>query len=138
MVIGGRKDKVVEIHSFPTDFKTLNKSPKISTYLEPLLKELKSLKNIPGGRRFAAAAQIGDFCLVHAGETFDSHFRVPQQDILLLQLSTMKWFSLGDIGINLQNHTISNLNGSLIVHGGLGLKNKINELIEQRKTRICI
>lgn len=104
------------MHSFPTDFKTLNKSPKISTYLESLLKDFKSLKNIPSGIRFAAAAQIG--------EIFDSYFRVPQQDILLLQLSKMKWFSLGDIGINLQNHTISNLNGSLIVHGGLGLKSR--------------
>lgn len=132
IVIGGRKDRIIEVHSFPTDEKKNNSTDKISSYLSSIISDknsdCKSLKNSPGGRRFSAGIKIGDFCLLHAGETFDSHFREPQQDLLLLQLSTLKWFNLGDTGVNLQNHTISNLNNRFIVNAGLSLKGKTNEI----------
>ena len=131
MIIGGRKDKVIEIHSFSTHGAVSPLLEKLSLYLESLISdknsELKNLKSAPGGRRFFVAAKIGDFCLIHAGETFDSHFRDPQQDLLLLQLSSMRWFNLGSTGVHLQNHTCVNLSDRFIIHGGLGLKNSINQ-----------
>jgi len=62
--------------------------------------------------------------LIHGGESFDSHF--PQSDLLLLHIPTMRWFSLGGTGVNLQNHSCVNLNEKIIMHGGLGLKNSVS------------
>ena len=129
LLIGGRKDKVIEIHSFPTDEKSILKNEKLSSYLRAIISDKQTeLKNAPGGRRFAAAVRIDDFCLIHAGETFDSHFREPQKDLLLLHLSSLKFYSLGDLGVNLQDHIICNLNNRYIIHGGLGSKCKTNEI----------
>ncbi len=129
LLIGGRKDKIIEIHSFPTAENSFLKNEKISNYLVSIISDKQTeLKNTPSGRRFAAAVKIDDFCLIHAGETFDSHFREPRKDLLLLNLSSLKFYNLGDLGVNLQNHTICDLNNRYVIHGGSSLKNKMNQI----------
>jgi len=132
MIIGGRKDRMIEIHSFPTIEKPSLVKQNLESYLESLIldknSELKSLKNDPGGRRFFAAIKMGDLCLIHAGETFDSHFRDPQHDLLLLHMPSMKWYNLGGTGVSLQNHSCVKLCDKVIIHGGLGLKNSVNDI----------
>lgn len=127
IVIGGRKDKVTEIHKFQTNDVVVHENLIWKELNSFVLDKNLEFKKSPGGRRFSAIIKIGDFCLIHAGETFDSHFRAPQQDLIILQLSTMKWYNMGDCGISIQNHTISCVNKRLIIVGGLVLNNKINE-----------
>jgi hypothetical protein len=135
MIIGGRKDKVIEIHnSFSLKVESAAKmSAKIKLADDTLARTM--LKKDPGGRRFAICTQINDtVCLIHGGETFDSHFREPVGDALLLDTTTLKWFNLGYTGVQLQNHTVCLIDGThLIVHGGLGVKNKTNNITYEIK-----
>ncbi len=132
MVIGGRKDRVIEIHSFPTsENPSFATKESLSPFFESIISDknsgVKILKNA-SGRRFFVAVNLGDFCLIHAGETFDSHFREPQHDLLLLHIPTMRWFNMGGTGVNLQNHSCVCLNDRILIHGGIGLKNSVNDI----------
>lgn len=136
ILIGGRKDKLVEIHSFPVatvisfndrSHTCFEISSRIEADMAAAQNHVKSLKKEPGGRRGAACIQLSEsVCVLHGGETFDSNFREPCGDLLVLNLTSFKWYSLGSTGVNLQNHSIGNLNGRILVHGGLTNNNQIN------------
>jgi hypothetical protein len=129
MVIGGRKDKIYEIHSFPIHYSNENDKSTLGTVIEANIasNNLKILKKDPGGRRGAACIKINkDKILIHGGETFESHFRNPVDDMLILDLQTFKWFIGGETGVQLQCHSICNLEGRYIIHGGLTVNNQTN------------
>ena len=130
MIIGGRKDKVYEIHYFPIQHSNENECM-LGTTIEKTFEtgNLKLLKKDPGGRRGAACVKINkNIILIHGGETFESHFKNPVDDILLLNLQTLKWFIVCQTGIQLQCHSICNLEGRFIIHGGLSANNQTNNL----------
>ena len=131
MVIGGRKDKVFEIHSFNINYSDKDEKSTIGTIIEANIdsNNCKALKKDPGGRRGAACIKISkSLCLIHGGETFESHFRNPVDDILVFNVTTFKWYSVGETGIQLQNHTICNIEGRFVIHGGLSVNNQTNNL----------
>lgn len=139
LIIGGRKDKVFELHSC-----SLNASENINSSLGSLIDAsiesnnsnvCKLLKKEPQGRRFAVCIKLTKTtCLLHGGETFDSHFRNPVDDILILHMPTFKWYSLGETGVHLQAHTICNLEGRFIVHGGLTSGNHVSNMTYELST----
>ena len=129
MIIGGRKDKIYEIHSFPINYSEEYDRSILGSVIETQieLNIIKALKKNPGGRRNAACIKVNkNNILIFGGETFESNFKNPIDDILILDFQSAKWFIAGKTGVQLQYHSICNLGGRYLVHGGLTVNNRTN------------
>jgi hypothetical protein len=132
LIYGGRKDKVLEDHKLtPFDYNSQVNDANIMQFFDKILNKQEGVfcKKQPCGRRFSVAIKLGDFLLIHGGETFDLNFREPVGDFLVYHFSSQNWYSLAtQVQIGLQNHSINILNNRLVIHGGIGAKNSINNV----------
>ncbi|CAF0754328.1 unnamed protein product [Didymodactylos carnosus] len=121
-IIGGRADHFVE--RYPgVKAENLNNCDDLHSQLKSILSEMTPMKKPPASRKDHTSVSCKDFALIYGGETFDGRTRDPVGDTLVLHMSGgEEWFNLGPIEYGRQGHSISYINGRLIVHGGLGPK----------------
>lgn len=129
-VIGGRADHLIQRYSglsVQNVFSCQNLYNDLKQMIES--SQLVPMKKHPSTRKDHSSIPCGpDLVLVYGGETFDGKCRDPSNEIFLISLGGHEQcYSLGQIESGRLGHSMVELNGQLIVHGGLGKEGVCSE-----------
>ncbi len=121
-VIGGRDDKLVEIHS---GYKYGGPESTIMPKLISYAGTLKALPKPPGGRKNHGTASGAGAIFVYGGDTFDGRCREPVGEMYLMKVKpTMTWYKLGVSPLGRTGHSVSVSGDYIVMHGGEGGKDR--------------
>ena len=115
-IIGGRDDRLVEIHS---GFSSPQRTGGITSKFTEISKLLKPLTKGPNGRKNHVAIPGTGALLLHGGETFDGRSREPVGELLLMVTKPhLSWYRLGNSCVSRANHVWCTDGERVIFHGG--------------------
>ena len=122
-VIGGRADNLIQRYpGLPVQ--NVSSCSSLHADLKQMIdsSQLVPMKKPPSTRKDHSSVPCGsDLVLVYGGETFDGKCRDPSNEVFLITLDGHEQcYSLGQIEFGRLGHAMVELNGELIVHGGLG------------------
>lgn len=123
LVVGGRDDKLFEVHKIPPAFSQTSHI----LGLNDLASSLPVISKLPGGRKNHSALAADNLILVYGGETFDGRSKEPVSDIYIIDIqNSYSWKHLGKTGIGRAGHICVLHNNAVIIHGGVGEGNKVS------------
>lgn len=129
-ILGGRADKVLEVHG---GFRSTQTSCSMMEIYSSKVKTLNtpSMPKPPTGRKLHISVAGSDVILMHGGETFDGR-REPVGEMFLLSLKPhIHWIKLGVADVRRQGHIASICDDKVVIQGGIGLKGSLHgELFE--------
>ncbi|KAK2184685.1 hypothetical protein NP493_257g03054 [Ridgeia piscesae] len=124
-VIGGRADRLVEMHA---GHKAAVTTPcgGFMSRLAMLEKRLSPMKKPPGGRKHHVAVSGGGVIFIHGGDTFDGRQREPVGDMFLYIKQSGQWFKLCTSSIGRAGHVCCCHGNRIMIHGGEGGRSVIH------------
>lgn len=127
-IVGGRSDKLIELHRLPSKGVV---PPASSDLIGSLVKAeaCQPVAKLPAGRKGHSAFNIGDQILVYGGETFDGRNKEPASEIYLIDSkNSYSWKYLGKTNIQRAGHCCVSCEHGVFIHGGVGEKNLVTNL----------
>ena len=125
-VIGGRADRLIEIHAGFKAAGTASSGNDFVSQLATLSKTFSPLKKPPGGRKHHVAVSGGGAVFIHGGDTFDGRHREPVGDMFLFVRHTGHWFKLCTSSVGRAGHMCCCQGGNILIHGGEGSRGVIH------------
>jgi hypothetical protein len=123
-VLGGRKDQLLEVHS---GYKSeLPKNEKFMESLNKIIRMLKPMDKMPGGRKHHIALESSGAIFIHGGETFDGRSKVgkPVGDMFIMtDKPNINFYKIGESKVGRAGHVCCvTEDKNVIIHGGFGNK----------------
>ena len=116
-IIGGRDDRLVEIHS---GFSSQDKHGAVTSKFKEIAKLLTSMTKPPGGRKNQIIVPGPDAMLMHGGETFDGRSREPVGEMFLMVTKPhLSWYKLGTSKVCRASHVCCSDGERVLFHGGI-------------------
>ena len=123
VIIGGRDDKLTQIHR---KFISADKIHQATKQITSLPKLLKPIAKLPSGRKQHVSVAGDNVVFIHGGDTFDGRCREPVGEAYLLSFRpNIQWFSLGNTGVGRSSHLCLCYNDKIMIHGGIAGKNNV-------------
>lgn len=124
-IIGGRADKLMEMHA---GYKASVATPSsgFMSHLAMLSKKLSPMKKPPAGRKHHIAVSGGGAIFIHGGETFDGRQREPVGDMYLFIKQSGQWFKLCTSSVGRAGHVCCCHGNKILIHGGEGGRSVIH------------
>lgn len=127
-VIGGRNDKLIEIHKL-AHLSPGNPATAESSCIRRLCSTLPDMPILPCGRKNHSASIIGDTIVVFGGETFDGRSREPVSELYIIDTkASYTWKAVGRCNIGRAGHVCANYENTIMIHGGIGERNIVSNL----------
>ena len=122
VIVGGRSDKLYEMHKVAHAFSSSSPSTQITS-------KNPAMAKLPGGRKHHSATVLGNNILVFGGETFDGKSKEPVSEMYLIDSKdSFSWKSLGKAAIGRSGHVAVAFNNGVVIHGGVGERNLVSNL----------
>ncbi|KAJ8322028.1 hypothetical protein KUTeg_000499 [Tegillarca granosa] len=119
IVVGGRNDKLLEIHG---GYKSgLSQPVTVTSKFADVAQKLKPVSKMPGGRKNHIAIEGPGAILIHGGETFDGRSKEPVGEMYILtQKPTISMVKVGISTVGRAAHVYCITPDKILIHGGLG------------------
>ena len=119
-IIGGRDDRLVEMHS---GFSSPHAYGKVTSKFTEIAKIMKPVTKPPNGRKNHIVVPGPGALLLHGGETFDGRSREPVGDMFLMVTKPhLSWYKLGTSKVCRANHVLCYDSERVLFHGGIAGK----------------
>ena len=116
-IIGGRDDRLIEIHA---GFSSPKKCGAVESKFTEIAKLLTSMTKPPNGRKNHIVVPGHGALLLHGGETFDGRSREPVGEMYLLVTKPhIAWYKLGNSKVCRANHVCCSDGERVLFHGGI-------------------
>lgn len=128
VIVGGRSDKLFEIHKVPHALSTS------ASFTMQLSSPIPTMTKLPCCRKNHSATVLGHYILIFGGETFDGKSKEPVQEIYIIDSKeNYSWKYLGKTSLGRAGHIAAAFDNSIVIHGGVGEKNVVSNLTYQLK-----
>lgn len=133
IIIGGRDDKVVELHKLSTG----RRVEQCAAHSMLSASRSSTLQKPPGGRKNHSTVALGPSIFIYGGETFDGRSKEPVSEMYMIdEQNLLSWKSLGKANIGRSGHACFMTSDSVYIHGGIGEGNCVTGgtyILSQRK-----
>ncbi|CAG2242701.1 unnamed protein product [Mytilus edulis] len=123
-VLGGRNDELLEVHSGYRSGSPDNE--KAAESFKRIIRRLKPMDKMPGGRRHHIALESSGAILIHGGETFDGRSKIgkPVGDMFIMtDKPSINFYKIGESKIGRSGHICCvTKDENILIHGGFGHK----------------
>lgn len=123
-VLGGRNDQLLEVHSGYRSGSPDNE--KVTELFKKIIKRLKPMEKMPGGRKHHIALESSGAILIHGGETFDGRSKIgkPVGDMFIMtDKPSINFYKIGESKVGRSGHICCvTKDENILIHGGFGHK----------------